>query len=238
MTTKHKICVSCLVLVFIALNCSNKQNLKEDKYFRMRKRMVEQQIKDRGIHDKKVLDALMNVPRHKFVPEEYKDHSYDDSPLPIGYNQTISQPYIVAYMTEILNPDKTKKVLEIGTGSGYQAAILSLLYKDVYTVEIIKALGEKAKRVFDEEGYNNIMVKIGDGFQGWKEYAPFDAIIVTCAPSNIPNPLVEQLAEGGKMIIPVGEYNNQVLCLLEKKNGKIRKIETLPVIFVPMMREK
>jgi protein-L-isoaspartate(D-aspartate) O-methyltransferase len=238
MTTKHKICVSCLVLVFIALNCSNKQNLKEDKYFRMRKRMVEQQIKNRGIHDKKVLDALMNVPRHKFVPEEYKDHSYDDSPLPIGYNQTISQPYIVAYMTEILNPDKTKKVLEIGTGSGYQAAILSLLYKDVYTVEIIKALGEKAKRVFDEEGYNNIMVKIGDGFQGWKEYAPFDAIIVTCAPSNIPNPLVEQLAEGGKMIIPVGEYNNQVLCLLEKKNGKIRKIETLPVIFVPMMREK
>jgi len=238
MTTKHKICVSCLVLVFIALNCSNKQNLKEDKYFRMRKRMVEQQIKNRGIHDKKVLDALMNVPRHKFVPEEYKDHSYDDSPLPIGYNQTISQPYIVAYMTEILNPDKTKKVLEIGTGSGYQAAILSLLYKDVYTVEIIKALGEKAKRVFDEEGYNNIMVKIGDGFQGWEEYAPFDAIIVTCAPSNIPNPLVEQLAEGGKMIIPVGEYNNQVLCLLEKKNGKIRKIETLPVIFVPMMREK
>lgn len=238
MTTKHKICVSCLVLVFIALNCSNKQNLKEDKYFRMRKRMVEQQIKNRGIHDKKVLDALMNVPRHKFVLEEYKDHSYDDSPLPIGYNQTISQPYIVAYMTEILNPDKTKKVLEIGTGSGYQAAILSLLYKDVYTVEIIKALGEKAKRVFDEEGYNNIMVKIGDGFQGWKEYAPFDAIIVTCAPSNIPNPLVEQLAEGGKMIIPVGEYNNQVLCLLEKKNGKIRKIETLPVIFVPMMREK
>lgn len=238
MTTKHKICVSCLVLVFIALNCSNKQNLKEDKYFRMRKKMVEQQIKNRGIHDKKVLDALMNVPRHKFVPEEYKDHSYDDSPLPIGYNQTISQPYIVAYMTEILNPDKTKKVLEIGTGSGYQAAILSLLYKDVYTVEIIKALGEKAKRVFDEEGYNNIMVKIGDGFQGWKEYAPFDAIIVTCAPSNIPNPLVEQLAEGGKMIIPVGEYNNQVLCLLEKKNGKIRKIETLPVIFVPMMREK
>ena len=223
MTTKHKICVSCLVLVFIALNCSNKQNLKEDKYFRMRKRMVEQQIKNRGIHDKKVLDALMNVPRHKFVPEEYKDHSYDDSPLPIGYNQTISQPYIVAYMTEILNPDKTKKVLEIGTGSGYQAAILSLLYKDVYTVEIIKALGEKAKRVFDEEGYNNIMVKIGDGFQGWKEYAPFDAIIVTCAPSNIPNPLVEQLAEGGKMIIPVGEYNNQVLCLLEKRMAKYAK---------------
>jgi protein-L-isoaspartate(D-aspartate) O-methyltransferase len=237
MKTKHKICVSCLALVFITLNCSNSQDLKEDKYFRQRKTMVEQQIKDRGIRNKKVLDALMNVPRHKFVPEEYKSYSYDDRPLPIGYNQTISQPYIVAYMTEILNPDSTKKVLEIGTGSGYQAAILSLLYKDVYTVEIIEALGEKAKKVFDEEGYNNVKVKIGDGYQGWKEYAPFDAIIVTCAPTNIPQPLVEQLAEGGKMIIPVGEHYNQVLYLLEKRNGKIHKTETLPVVFVPMMRE-
>jgi protein-L-isoaspartate(D-aspartate) O-methyltransferase len=238
MKTKHKICGSCLVFVFIALNCSNRQDLREDKYFHMRKTMVEQQIKNRGIHNKKVLDALMNVPRHKFVPEEYKSHSYDDSPIPIGYNQTISQPYIVAYMTEILNPDKTKKVLEIGTGSGYQTAILSLLYKNVYTIEIIKALGEKAKKVLDEEGYNNITVKIGDGYQGWKEYAPFDAIIVTCAPTNIPNPLVEQLAEGGKMIIPVGGHYNQILYLLEKRNGEIRKTETLPVVFVPMMRKE
>ena len=238
MRTKHKIYVSCLTLVFIILNCSDRQVIKEDKYFRMRKRMVEQQIKNRGIHDKKVLDALMNVPRHKFVPEESKSYSYDDRPLPIGYNQTISQPYIVAYMTEILNPGSTKKVLEIGTGSGYQAAILSLLYKNVYTVEIIEALGEKAKKIFDEEGYSNIKVKIGDGYQGWREYAPFDAIIVTCAPTNIPQPLMEQLAEGGKMIIPVGEHYNQVLYLLEKRNGKIRKTETLPVVFVPMMREK
>jgi len=238
MKTKHKIYLSCLAFVLFALNCSNRQDSKEDKYFHQRKAMVEQQIKDRGIRNKKVLDALMNVPRHKFVPDEYKSYSYDDRPLPIGHNQTISQPYIVAYMTEILKPDGTQNVLEIGTGSGYQAAILSLLYKDVYTVEIIEALGEKAKRVFDEEGYKNIKVKIGDGYQGWKEYAPFDAIIVTCAPTNIPQPLVEQLDEGGKMIIPVGEHYTQVLYLLEKRNSIIRKTKTLPVLFVPMIREK
>ncbi len=238
MKTKQEIYLSCLVLIFIVLNCSNGQVLKEDQYFRQRRIMVEQQIKGRGIRNRKVLDALMNVPRHKFVPEEYKSYAYDDRPLPIGYDQTISQPYIVAYMTEILNPDSTQKVLEIGTGSGYQAAILSLLYKDVYTVEIIEALGEKAKKLFDEEGYNNIKVKIGDGYQGWKEYAPFDAIIVTCAPANIPQPLMDQLAEGGKMIIPVGEHYDQVLYLLEKRNGKISKTKTLPVKFVPMLREK
>jgi protein-L-isoaspartate(D-aspartate) O-methyltransferase len=237
MRTICKIYISFLALVFIILNCSDRQVLKEDKYFRQRKTMVERQIKGRGIRDKKVLDALMNVPRHEFVPEEYKSYSYDDRPLSIGYNQTISQPYIVAYMTEILKPGNNRKVLEIGTGSGYQAAVLSLLYKNVYTIEIIEALGEKAKKVFDEKGYNNIKVKIGDGYQGWREFAPYDAIIVTCAPANIPQPLVEQLAEGGKMIIPVGEHYNQVLYLLEKRNGKIRKTETLPVVFVPMVRE-
>jgi len=230
--------MSCLALVVVTLNCSNSQESKEDKYLRQRKAMVEQQITVRGIRNKKVLDALMNVERDKFVPAAYKNNSYEDRPLPIGHNQTISQPYIVAYMTEILNPDNTKKVLEIGTGSGYQAAILSQLYKEVYTVEIIEALGEKARKTFDEEGYNNIRVKIGDGYQGWKEYAPFDAIIVTCAPTDIPEPLVEQLAEGGKMIIPVGQQYGQSLYLLEKKNGKIYETETLPVIFVPMTREK
>lgn len=237
MKTKHKISVSCLALVFITFNCLLGQDFKKDKYFRQRKTMVEQQIKDRGIHNANVLNALMDVPRHKFVPDEYKNFSYDDRPLPIGHHQTISQPYIVAYMTEILNPDHTKKVLEIGTGSGYQAAILSLLYKEVYTIEIIGALGEKAKRIFAEEGYSNIKVKIGDGYQGWQEYAPFDDIIVTCAPANIPQLLVQQLAEGGKMIIPVGEPYNQVLYLLEKKEGKIRKTATLPVRFVPMVHE-
>ncbi len=237
MKTKHKISVSCLALVFMTFNFSNGQDFSKDKYFLLRKTMVEQQIKERGIHNTKVLNALMDVPRHKFVPDEYKRFAYDDRPLPIGYNQTISQPYIVAYMTEILNSDSAKKVLEIGTGSGYQAAILSLLYKEVYTIEIIAPLGEKAKKVFAEEGYSNIKVKIGDGYKGWKEYAPFDAIIVTCAPTNIPQSLVQQLAEGGKMIIPVGKPYNQFLYLLEKRGGKIRKTATLSVQFVPMVRE-
>lgn len=230
--------LSFLALVFVILNCSDKQDSEDDKYSGQRKTMVEKQIKNRGISNKKVLDAMMNVPRHKFVPEEYKRYSYDDRPLPIGYNQTISQPYIVAYMTEILNPDLSKKILEIGTGSGYQAAILSLLYKDVYTIEIIEALGEKATKAFHEAGYKNIKVKIGDGYKGWIENSPYDAIIVTCAPTDIPQPLVEQLAEGGKMIIPVGEYSDQVLFLLEKRNGKIHKTKTLPVVFVPMVHEK
>ncbi|MDP4187102.1 MAG: protein-L-isoaspartate(D-aspartate) O-methyltransferase [Bacteroidota bacterium] len=238
MRTKPKICFSCLMLVFLTTNCPNKHAPGGDKYLRLRKAMVEEQIRNRGIRNTGVLDAFMKVPRHKFVPEEYQSYSYDDRPLPIGYNQTISQPYIVAYMTEILNPDTSQKVLEIGTGSGYQAAILSLLYKEVYTVEIIKELAENAEKIFEEEGYNNIHVKVGDGYQGWKEYAPFDAIIVTCAPAHVPQPLVEQLAEGGRMIIPVGHNYSQELYLLEKKDGRIHYTETLPVLFVPMIREK
>lgn len=238
MKTNLKIWGFSLAIILISSACSNSQDVKEDKYFYHRKTMVESQIKDRGIYNKQVLDALMKVPRHKFVPEVYRSYAYDDRPLPIGYNQTISQPYIVAYMTEALDPDNTKKVLEIGTGSGYQAAILSLLYKTVYSIEIIEPLGENAKKIFAEEGYTNIRVKIGDGFNGWQEYAPFDAIIVTCAPTNIPQPLIDQLAEGGKMIIPVGEQYNQVLYLLTKRNGKIHKTETLPVLFVPMLRDE
>jgi len=238
MITKRIFLISFLALVFVILNCSDKQDSEADKYLNQRKTMVEKQIKNRGIINKKVLDAMMNVPRHKFVPDEYKRYSYDDRPLPIGYNQTISQPYIVAYMTEILNPDPSNKILEIGTGSGYQAAILSLLYKDVYTIEIIEALGESAIKAFHESGYKNIKVKIGDGYKGWIENSPYDAIIVTCAPTDIPQPLVEQLAEGGKMIIPVGEYSDQVLFLLEKRNGKIHKTKTLTVVFVPMVHEK
>jgi protein-L-isoaspartate(D-aspartate) O-methyltransferase len=227
-----------MAFIVIAFNCSNGPKLSEDRYYHQRRTMVEEQIKERGIRNKKVLDALMKVPRHKFVPDEYKSYAYDDRPLPIGHNQTISQPYVVAYMTEILNPDSTQRVLEIGTGSGYQAAVLSQLYKEVFTVEIIEPLGNQAKKVFDEEGYKNVFTKIADGYLGWKEHAPFDAIIVTCAPANIPQPLVEQLAEGGRMIIPVGEQYSQVLYLLEKRKGKIRETETLPVLFVPMLREK
>jgi protein-L-isoaspartate(D-aspartate) O-methyltransferase len=199
--------------------------------------MVQHQIRDRGIRDERVLEALMEVPRHRFVPEEYKRHSYDDSALPVGYNQTISQPYVVAFMTEILKPDSDEIVLEIGTGSGYQAAVLSKLYKAVYTIEIIKPLGERARKVLEEEKCRNVKVRIGDGYLGWKEYAPYDAIIVTCAPDNVPAPLVEQLAEGGRMIIPVGDSFRQDLYLLEKKGGKIRQTQTLPVMFVPMRRE-
>jgi protein-L-isoaspartate(D-aspartate) O-methyltransferase len=208
--------------------------MNTDKHFIQRKAMVEQQIRSRGVCNHKVLDAMMKVPRHKFVPEEYQSYAYEDMPLPIGYDQTISQPYIVAYMTEILAPDSTQKVLEIGTGSGYQTAILSLLYKEVYSVEIIEPLSQRAKMAFQEEGYQNIKVKIGDGYPGWKEFTPFDAIIVTCAPTNIPQPLVDQLGEGGKMIIPVGEHSSQVLYLLENRNGEIQKTKTLPVRFVPM----
>lgn len=226
-----------LFIAFMSTSCSNCQDLHGDAFYNQRKAMVEHQIEERGVRNKKVIDALMKVPRHIFVSPEYQKHAYDDTPLPIGYNQTISQPYIVAYMTEILEPDSSQRVLEIGTGSGYQAAVLSKLYKEVYTIEIVRPLGEDARNIFLREGYNNIKVKIGDGYLGWKEYAPFDAIIVTCAPTEIPQPLVDQLAEGGKMIIPVGEMYNQVLILLTKKEGKVHKTKTLPVIFVPMLRE-
>jgi len=224
----------------MALNCNHVlkgKNRKEEDFTRKRKKMVEHKYKNRGVRSANVLGTCMNVPRHIFVPEEYRNMSYDDTPLPIGYDQTISQPYIVAYMTEILKPDKSKRVLEIGTGSGYQAAILAYLYKEVYSIEIIDSLANRAKRIFEMEGYENIKVKTGDGYLGWKEYAPFDAIIVTCAPTKIPEPLVDQLAEGGKMIIPAGESYNQKLYLIEKINGKIRQKETLQVLFVPMIRE-
>lgn len=227
-----------LILLFPFFNCSTKQDPDKINYSNQRKAMIEHQIRGRGIRNEKVLRAMMQIPREKYVPENYKKYSYSDNPIPIGYGQTISQPYIVAYMTSILNPDKNQKILEIGTGSGYQAAILSLLYKEVYSVEIIKALGEKAKKIFKEQDLNNITVKIGDGYEGWKEYAPFDAIIVTCAPENVPQLLVDQLAEGGKMVIPVGGTYNQVLYLLEKRDNKIRTTATLSVSFVPMSREK
>ncbi|MDB4582317.1 protein-L-isoaspartate(D-aspartate) O-methyltransferase [Draconibacterium sp.] len=204
----------------------------------LREQMVRTQIQARGITDKKVLDAFRTVERHKFVLPEYIQHAYRDSPLPIIENQTISQPYIVAFMTEALNLDRTDKVLEIGTGSGYQAAILGQICDTVYTIEIFEKLGKKAKALFSELGYKNIYSKIGDGYKGWAEHAPFDAIIVTCSPTHVPEPLKEQLAEGGRMIIPVGEYPFQNLVLLKKKKGKIREDKVLPVRFVPMLDEE
>jgi protein-L-isoaspartate(D-aspartate) O-methyltransferase len=200
--------------------------------------MVKSQIEARGISDKRVLDAFRKVERHKFVLPGYLPYAYNDSPLPIEEGQTISQPYIVAFMTEALDLKNTDQVLEIGTGSGYQAAILAELCDSVFTIEIFEELGVKAQKLFSELGYDNIFCKVGDGFEGWPAYAPFDAIIVTCAPTKIPEPLQQQLAEGGRMIIPVGTDPVQNLILLEKRKGKIKRQNVLPVRFVPMLDEE
>lgn len=232
-----KYIISCFVIIILFVESCIGQSMKDDEFTRLRHKMVEQQIKNRGIRDVKVLEAFIRIPRHIFVPIQYQSRSYDDNPLPIGFNQTISQPYIVAYMTEILKPDKTMKILEIGTGSGYQAAILGYLCKEVYSIEIIDSLAARAIQIFEKEGFTNIKVKTGDGYKGWKEHAPYDAIIVTCAPAKIPQPLIDQLAEGGRMIIPAGESYNQKLYFIEKENGKIRHKETLSVLFVPMLHD-
>lgn len=197
--------------------------------------MIEKQLKDRGITDARVLKAMMEVPRHELVPENQRDRAYDDRPLPIGHGQTISQPYIVAFMTEHLAPKPDDRVLEVGTGSGYQAAVLGKLVKDVYTIEIVAPLAARAKKDLTRLGLENVHVKAGDGYLGWPEQAPFDSVIVTCAPDHIPEPLVEQLAEGGTMVIPVGEEGRlQELYLLRKKDGVVKREAVLPVRFVPM----
>lgn len=208
-----------------------------DKYEKVRQRMVREQIAARGIKDQKVIQAMLDVPRHLFVPENHERMAYEDRPLPIGEGQTISQPYIVALMTETLELTADMSVLEIGTGSGYQAAILAEIVKEVYTIEIIESLAVKAKNTLNELHYENISFKIGDGYKGWEEKAPFDAIIVTCAPSNIPKPLEEQLREGGKMIIPLGGSIAQELVLIEKRKGKLIRKEVTSVRFVPMVRD-
>ena len=205
----------------------------------LKEKMLVEQIEQRGIKSKKVLNSLRKVDRHRFVPLELRNQAYGDFPLPIGAGQTISQPYIVAFMTEVLNLEPTHAVLEIGTGSGYQAAILAELCKEVYTIEIIEALGKKARDTLQALGYQNIFVRIGDGYSGWPEAAPFDAIIVTCSPTDVPQPLQDQLKEGGRMIIPIGESTmGQELVLLTKKNGKLKVQSQMPVRFVPMKDKK
>ncbi len=210
-----------------------------------RMRMVEHDIARsgwarEGVKDEKVLDAMRTVLRHEFVPTSRRDDAYADHPLPIGHGQTISQPYIVAYMTEMLKPKPDYKVLEIGTGSGYQAAVLAEIVKQVYTIEIIEPLAERAKQTLKEQGYKNVTVKHGDGYFGWAEHAPFDAIIVTAAASHIPPPLVEQLKPGGRMAIPVGPpLQTQNLILVEKlEDGSIRRKSVMPVRFVPLTRQQ
>jgi protein-L-isoaspartate(D-aspartate) O-methyltransferase len=226
-----------LVLPLVLTQCTDGKGVSDANpkgdFKAMRERMVESQIKVRGVKDPRVLSALLKVERHRFVPEKYLDSAYSDQPLPIGEGQTISQPYIVGLMTELLELKGDEKVLEIGTGSGYQAAILAELAKEVYTIEIIESLASTAQKRLSELGYQNIKVKAGDGYLGWPEAAPFDAIIVTAAPDHIPKPLVEQLKEGGRMVVPVGSYT-QELKKIVKRSGKMETIDVIPVLFVPM----
>ncbi len=223
-----------VVGALIASGCQ-KQVESTSKLASERQKMVDEQLKPRGIRDERVLAAMAKVPREEFVPENLRGQSYSDSALPIGGDQTISQPFMVAFMTEQLHLQPTDRVLEIGTGSGYQTAILAELVKDVYTIEIVEPLAKEASARLSRLGYTNAHVKTGDGHQGWPEVAPFDAIIVTCAPDKVPPPLTQQLKEDGRMIIPVGTGMDQQLFLLEKKNGQLAQTAILPVRFVPMM---
>jgi protein-L-isoaspartate(D-aspartate) O-methyltransferase len=201
--------------------------------------MVRTQIRARGVKDRRVLAAMGKVPREEFVPADQRPHAYEDRPLPIGEEQTISQPYIVALMTELLEVKQGDKVLEIGTGSGYQAAILAELTHRVYTIEIIPPLAQRAGKTLRRLGYDTVKVKTGNGYLGWPEQAPFDGIVVTCAPEKVPEPLKEQLAEGGRMVIPVGpQWTSQTLYVLRKKNGKLEQQDVIPVRFVPMVQQR
>jgi protein-L-isoaspartate(D-aspartate) O-methyltransferase len=226
-------------VIFLLLVIQCKARAREpEAYGKMRRHMVDSQIRVRGVKDPKVLDAMKKVERHRFVPGNVIDQAYDDGPLPIGEGQTISQPYIVALMTELLGLRNNDRVLEIGTGSGYQAAVLAEICS-VYTIEINETLGRRAEKLLMELGYGNIRVKIGDGYKGWPEYAPFDGIIVTCAPTRVPAALKEQLAEGGRLVIPVGDgLWSQDLVLFTKTRGKLVKASIIPVRFVPMVDEK
>jgi len=204
-----------------------------------REAMVEQQIRQRGVTDARVLDAMRSVPRERFVPPELRAQAYEDGPLPIGSGQTISQPYIVAYMTEALGVAPSHKVLEVGTGSGYQAAVLSELVRDVYTIEIIPELARRAEGVLRELNRNNVHIRAGDGYAGWPEQAPFDRIMVTAAPEEIPRPLVEQLAAGGRLVAPVGAQGGpQWMTIVEKTTNGVVEKRTIPVQFVPFTREQ
>lgn len=224
-----------IFMLMAALFNTTESKNPPDPYLRQREEMVRLQLEYRGISDSKVLEAFSNVPRDAFVPLEYRRYSYADQPIPIGEGQTISQPYIVAYMTEVLQVRPNEKVLEIGTGSGYQAAILAEMDVEVFSIEVNEILADRARIILENLGYKKINLKTGDGYEGWEEHAPFDAILVTCSPASVPPKLKEQLAEGGRMIIPVGLQNSvQYLYLLEKQKGKIRQKSVMPVRFVPM----
>ena len=211
---------------------------EEREAARGRQRMVDEQLRARDIEDPLVLRAMSKVPRQRFVPEARRPHAYADRPLRIGYRQTISQPYIVALMSQLAQPKRNSRVLDVGTGSGYQAAVLAELVEDVYSIEIVKPLAEEARRRLDSLGYQNIHVRHGDGYQGWKEQAPFDVIIVAAAPDHVPQALIEQLNSGGKLVIPVGGQFKQELLVIEKRaDGTVRERTVAPVAFVPMTGE-
>lgn len=222
-----------LLALSMALSKVNSQN-----YDRMRENMVRQQIINRGIEHQPTIDAMRNVERHLFVPRGQQRRAYNDGPMPIGYGQTISQPYIVAYMTELVNPEPDDRVLEIGAGSGYQAAVLAEIVDEVYTIEIIPELGNQARQVLQDLNYDNVEVIIGDGYYGLEEHAPYDAIVVTAAAEYIPPPLIAQLKDGGKMVIPVGSpFITQTLMMVERNGEEITTTNLLPVRFVPFTRK-
>ena len=225
--------VAFFFLTFVGF-VANAQSTAEDPFVKLRDQLVKDRIESAGVKNARVLRAMRETPRHEFVPRGLRGQAYLDMSLPIGDSQTISSPFIVAWMTETIDPQATDKVLEVGTGSGYQAAVLSTLVADVYTIEIVRPLGEKATEVLTDLGYKNVHVRVGDGFLGWPEETPFDKVIVTCSPESIPQPLVDQLREGGSMIIPVGERYQQTLYLLTKSNGELQRKALQPTLFVPM----
>ena len=232
--SRQAIQLVCRSAVFCLLLVNVIQAQIADRYEAARKKMVHTAVIGSGVKHERVIQSMLATPRHEFVPINIRNQSYFDMALPIGGQQTISAPFIVAYMTEALNPQPTDKVLEIGTGSGYQAAVLSPLVGSVYSIEIVEELGYKAKSTLQKLKYNNVKTKVGDGFKGWAEYAPFDKIIVTCSPERIPIPLVQQLKEGGRMVIPVGQRYQQTMYIMRKENGKLKAEALRPTLFVPM----
>lgn len=226
-----------LAAVLLA-SAAQKKEQARDPWAGARERMVREQIEERGVRNPDVLRVMRRTPRHLFIPERLRPQAYGDHPLPIGYGQTISQPYIVALMTELLEPHKEARVLEIGTGSGYQAAVLAPLVRHVYTIEIVRELAESAADLLKRLGYENVTVRWGDGYRGWPEEAPFDRIIVTAAPPEVPKALLEQLKPGGKLVAPVGSsvFGQDLIVIDKTRDGKLRRRSVIPVMFVPMVK--